>query len=55
MSYRELLIKKIQALEEKILEAQNDKLELEKELNRLKIAEFEEEMRESNENRLLKG
>jgi hypothetical protein len=55
MSYREMLLKKIRELELKIAEAQGDKAVLEKELNRLQIAEFEEEMRESSEQRLLKG
>lgn len=55
MSYREMLLKQIRELEIKITEAQGDKAVLEKELNRLQIAEFEEEMRESSEQRLLKG
>ena len=55
MSYREMLLKQIRELELKIAEAQGDKAVLEKELNRLQIAEFEEEMRESSEQRLLKG
>ena len=55
MSYREMLLKQIRELEIKIAEAQGDKAVLEKELNRLQIAEFEEEMRESSEQRLLKG
>ena len=55
MSSREMLLKQIRELELKIAEAQGDKAVLEKELNRLQIAEFEEEMRESSEQRLLKG
>ena len=55
MSYRELLLKQIRELERKISEAQGDKAVLEKELNRLQVAEFEEDLRETNEQRLLKG
>jgi len=55
MSYRELLIKQILELEERISRDSADKSELEKQLQKLKISEFEEEMRESNEQRLLKG
>lgn len=45
-SYRNLLIKQIEALEEKILLAKSDRKELQKILNDLKKSEFEEEMRE---------
>jgi hypothetical protein len=55
MSYRELLVKQIRELERKIAEAQGDKNQLEKELQKLQVAEFEEDMRESADQRLLKG
>lgn len=55
MSYRDLLIRQIRELETKIAEAQGDKAVLEKELQKLKVAEFEEDMRESNDQHLLKG
>ena len=55
MSYRKLLVKQIRELEEKIAEAQGDKVQLEKELQKLKVAEFEEDMRESDDRHLLKG
>ena len=54
-SYRNLLIKQIEALEEKILLAKSDKKELQKILNDLKKSEFEEDMREENDQQLLKG
>ena len=56
-SYRNLLIKQIEALEEKILLAKSDRKELQKILNDLKKSEFEEEMREENgqQQQLLKG
>ncbi len=55
MSYREVLLKQILELEEKISKDSTLKAALESELNRLRIAEFEEEMKESQEQRLLKG
>ena len=56
-SYRNLLLKQIEALEEKILLAKSDRKELQKILNDLKKSEFEEEMREENgqQQQLLKG
>ena len=54
-SYRKLLLKQIEALEEKILLAKSDKKELQKLLNDLKKSEFEEDMREENDQQLLKG
>ena len=55
MSYREELSKRILELEEKISSDIAQKSVLERELNRLRLAEFEEEMKESQEQRLLKG
>lgn len=56
-SYRNLLLRQIEALEEKILLAKSDRKELQKILNDLKKSEFEEEMREENDQQqqLLKG
>jgi hypothetical protein len=54
-SYRNLLLKQIEALEEKILLAKSDRKELQKLLNDLKKSEFEENMREENDQQLLKG
>jgi hypothetical protein len=55
MSYRDELKTKIRELEKKITKDEHEKLQLEIELNKLKLAEFEEDMKESNEQRLLKG
>lgn len=55
MSYRQLLLKQIEELEKKIAEAQGDKAELLNQLNRLQIAEYEEDIRESTDAQLLKG
>ncbi len=55
MSYRDFLLKQIRELEEKIAKDSTDKEMLEKELNRLKLAEYEEDMRESDNQHLLKG
>jgi hypothetical protein len=53
MSHRELLLKQITELEQKIASDTSEKEILEKELNRLKLAEYEEEWRETLEQRLL--
>lgn len=55
MSYRDLLISQIAELEKKIQQAQGDKATLETQLQRLKVAEFEESEREVSEQTLLKG
>jgi hypothetical protein len=54
MSYRNLLLKQIAELEQKIASDTADKVELEKQLRSLKLAEFEEDMRETQERRLLR-
>jgi len=54
-SYKEQVKKKILDLEQRIAKDETEKLQLEIELNKLKLSEFEEEMRESNEQQLLKG
>ena len=55
MSYRDILKKQIAELEQKIQSAQGEKSELEKQLNRLKVAEFEEDMATESTQTLLKG
>lgn len=55
MQYREELKKKIKDLEKKITQDEGEKLNLEIELNRLKLTEFEEDMKEDQEQKLLKG
>ena len=55
MSYRNLLLKQIAELEQRIANSTADKAELEQQLQKLKLSEFEEDMRESNEQVLLKS
>jgi hypothetical protein len=55
MSYRNLLLKQIAELEQRIASNTADKAELEQQLQKLKLSEFEEDMRESNEQVLLKS
>jgi hypothetical protein len=55
MAYKEVLKKRIQELEQKIASSLGEKSELEKELNRLRLSEFEEDLAEENNQRLLKG
>jgi hypothetical protein len=55
MSYREELKAKFRGIEKRIAQEESDKLNLEVELNRLKLAEFEEDIKESRERQLLKG
>ena len=55
MSYRNLLLKQIAELEQRIASNTADKAELEQQLQKLKLSEFEEDMRESNEQILLKS
>lgn len=53
MSYKEALQKQINELERKIVLARDEKKELQIQLNRLKLAQFEEDMRESPQQQLL--
>ena len=53
MSYREVLLKQIADLENKIASDSAEKQDLEKKLKRLKLAEYEEDWRETLEQRLL--
>jgi hypothetical protein len=55
MTYQADLKRKIAELEAKITIAEVDKSELEEELRRLKIAEFEEDLQEEGKRSLLKG
>lgn len=55
MSYRDILKKQIAELEEKIQSAQGEKSELENQLNKLKVAEFEEDLATESTQTLLKG
>ena len=55
MSYRKLLQKQIAELEQKIAEAEGDKKELQAQLSRLMIAEYEEDCREEGNPQLLNG
>lgn len=55
MSHKDELKRQIRELEEKIARDEGAKLQLQTELNRLKLAEFEEDLRESDNRQLLKG
>jgi hypothetical protein len=55
MSYRDEVKAKIRELEKKIAKDETEKLQLEIDLNKLKLAEFEEDIKESHEQKLLKG
>ena len=54
-SYKRLLKQQIKELEIHIEQSTEKKEELQKELNKLRIAEFEEDMREESIQQLLKG
>ena len=53
MSHREVLLKQIAELENKIASDSAEKQDLEKKLKSLKLAEYEEEWRDTQEIRLL--
>jgi hypothetical protein len=55
MSYKDVLKKQIAELQKQIDEKQGDKVTLEAQLNKLLVAEFEEEMATENTQTLLKG
>lgn len=55
MSYKDILKKQIQELEEKISDAKEEKFELQRKLNILKVLEFEEDIKEECNIQLLKG
>ena len=54
-SYKKLLKQQIKELEIHIEQSTEKKEDLKRELNKLKIAEFEEDMREESSQQLLKG
>ena len=54
-SYKKLLRQQIKELEIHIEQSTEKKEDLQRELNKLKIAEFEEDMREESSQQLLKG
>ena len=53
MSYRQFLLSQIAEIERKIASDSAEKEALQKELVRLKLAEYEEDWKETNERRLL--
>lgn len=55
MAYKDVLKKRIAELEQKIATSIGEKSDLEKELNRLRLSEFEEDLVEENNQQLLKG
>lgn len=55
MSYKEQLQNQIREIEQQILNSQGKKLELEQKLQQLRLAEFEEDLREQGGQQLLKG
>ena len=54
-SYKRMLKQQIKELEIHIEQSTEKKEDLQRELNKLKIAEFEEDMREESSQQLLKG
>ena len=55
MAYKDELKKRIEELEHRIASSIGEKSNLEKELNRLRLAEFEEDLVSENNQQLLKG
>jgi hypothetical protein len=55
MAYKDFLKQKINELEQKIVSSTEEKSVIEAELNKLRLAEFEEDMREESSQQLLKG
>jgi hypothetical protein len=55
MAYKDELKKRINELEQRIASSLGEKSDLEKELNRLRLSEFEEDLVAENNQRLLKG
>ena len=55
MSFKDELKRKIRDLEEKIAREEGEKLDLEVQLNKLRLTEFEEDLKEQQNQRLLKG
>jgi len=55
MAYKDFLKQKINELEQKIASSTEEKSVIEAELNKLRLAEFEEEMATESNQQLLKG
>ena len=55
MAYKDELRAKIRAIEEKIARDEGEKLQLEIQLNKLQLAEFEEDLKEQQNQQFLKG
>jgi uncharacterized protein YlxW (UPF0749 family) len=55
MAYKDFLKQKINELEQKIASSTEEKSVIEAELNKLRLAEFEEEMASESNQQLLKG
>jgi cell division protein FtsL len=55
MSFKDELKRKIRDLEEKIAREEGEKLDLEVQLNKLRLTEFEEDLKEQQNQQLLKG
>jgi hypothetical protein len=55
MSHKDEIKSKIREIEKRIAEDESEKLELEVQLNRLKLTEFEEDMKETQNQQFLKG
>ena len=55
MSYKDELKRKIRDLEEKIARDEGEKLDLEVQLNKLRLTEFEEDLKEQQNQQLLNG
>ena len=55
MAYKDFLKQKIKELEQKIASSEEEKTIIQAELNKLRLAEFEEEMATESNQQLLKG
>jgi hypothetical protein len=55
MSHKDEIKSKIREIEKRMIEDESEKLALEVELNRLQLAEFEEDLKETQNQQFLKG
>jgi uncharacterized protein YlxW (UPF0749 family) len=55
MAYKDFLKQKIKELEQKIASSEEEKTVIQSELNKLRLAEFEEDMATESNQQLLKG
>lgn len=55
MSHKDELRRKIRDIQKRIAEDESQKLELEMQLNKLQLAEFEEDLKEQQNQQFLKG